>query len=141
MPWFRVLKMAFHNRISRAAFTRLWMDTALSLREIGDRAGYTHITNLRARADKFGLPPRPLESRGPKYKVTDEDLFRDMWEYSVATRDMAAHFKVRQNTILNTAIRLGLPSRPNGRLDSITIHDFFRIEGNVYALGSRGARK
>lgn len=99
------------KRVSEADFRRLWQDRQLTLRQIGVILGISESA-VHYRGRRRGLPPRGV-SKPTLLAICGarEAEFRAMWQGNVASQDIAAHFGVSDNTVPNTAARLGLPQR------------------------------
>lgn len=116
--------MTIYNNVSRARFTRVWLDPDLSKKEVAELTGFSFSRSAQNRAKALGLQDKPNESPGRKPKIIDLVLFTKMWNQRVYAAGIARHFQTTLTTVNNTRARAGLSKRPEGRFAGITLDEF-----------------
>lgn len=108
--------------VSEAQFRRWWLDTSITVAQIGERLGIgqqavTHRAQIRK------LPPRPKSGAKP---ACDEAKFRRLYAAGISHVEMAEFFDCDIKTVLNTRKRLGISNRPRGKRCKVKLADILR---------------
>ncbi len=101
------------NKFPPGRFRKLWLDPALTIRQIADTAGYSDRSSAINKARALGLPSR-AKLKGRPAVIGDEhrEKFTRMWlDLDVPFKAIYAEFATYQQIISNTRRRFGLPSR------------------------------
>lgn len=107
------------KRIPNAVIRKAWLDPNLSKLEAGAVIGLSHV-RLWVRATALGLPPRKCGRR----PVIPEGELRVLWCAGVLSREIAALYGCPEASVRQAARRVGLPRRPMGYHETITLQEF-----------------